>query len=477
MYCHGPRIGAANRLGRDLTKTSGDRRRNHPVRRDMNAGTIPGEAVHVADPRFPLSTDRPRRASPPVRMPTEFELIDQIFLRRARAARVRAEVHAARDGSAPSRLRSTRLGIGDDCALLDLPAGQSLAVSTDMLVCGRHFLPDVDPRKLGHKALAVNLSDLAAMGATPMAFTLSLALPPEIAADVNWLDRFAEGLFALAEPHGCELIGGDTTAGPLTISITIFGALPHGAALRRDAARAGDDIWLSGTLGDARLALGLMRQDWPLTTLGTSDAAGTLAAVRTAMEAPQPRIALGEQLRELAHAAIDLSDGLAGDLAHIARRSGLVAVVDVDAVPRSGWLAACAPEIQKVCTLSGGDDYELCFTAPIASRAALEALNAHGSIDGVALTRVGTMRAPETAAASPTGTPSDMPATHHESMRSGASEDALASRAVIEDIRDTTAPLRLATGTLNQAGQVHWVASDGTPLSLSLTGFDHFDAA
>jgi thiamine-monophosphate kinase len=389
-------------------------------------------------------------------MPTEFELIDHIFLRRARAARQRT-------ASDPRGARGvTQLGIGDDCALLDLPAGQVLAVSTDMLVSGRHFLPDVAPRKLGHKALAVNLSDLAAMGATPVAFTLSLALPPEIAADVAWLDAFAEGLFALAERHHCELVGGDTTAGPLTISITIFGALPQGVALRRDAAQVGDDIWLSGKLGDARLALGLMREDWPHSALGGGSevATETLAEVRSAMETPEPRIALGERVRGLAHAAIDLSDGLAGDLAHIARRSGLLAVVDVDAVPRSTRLAACTPEIQRICTLSGGDDYELCFTAPVSARQALEALHGQPAIDGVALTRVGTMRAPDI---TPDTAASDTTAPQRHADRTDQDNDAARAEG--------------APSASGRAGQVHWVAHDGTPLSLSLTGFDHFDAA
>ncbi len=208
-------------------------------------------------------------------------------------------------------VRKAVLGVGDDCALIDPRPGHHLAISTDMLVSGRHFFADVPPRALGHKALAVNLSDLAAMGAEPRAFTLALALPE---ADPAWLEELAEGMLALADAHGCELIGGDTTRGPLTLSLTVFGDIPARAALRRDAARPGDDIWVSGTLGDARLALGDCRGEWLLPE-------PDFTRVRPRMEKPTPRVALGMALRGVAHAALDISDGLIGDLGHILARS------------------------------------------------------------------------------------------------------------------------------------------------------------
>ncbi len=268
------------------------------------------------------------------------------------------------------------LGVGDDCALLAPGPGMQLAVSSDMLVEGRHFLPTVSPTHLGHKALAVNLSDLAACGAKPLAFTLALAMPR---VDESFLDGFARGLLALADAHGCELIGGDTTQGSLNICITVFGEVPTGAALLRSGAQAGDDIYVSGTVGDARLALEAFR--------------GTLAlpghqfeAVRIAMEQPQPRITLGLALQGLASSAIDVSDGLLGDLAHTLRRSGVGAMVEVDAVPRSAALREQPIAVQRLCTLAGGDDYELVFTAAPqqAGRIAAAAQQA-----GVPATRIG----------------------------------------------------------------------------------------
>ena len=246
------------------------------------------------------------------------------------------------------------LGVGDDCALFAISPGMQLAVSSDMLVEGRHFLPTVQPARLGHKALAVNLSDLAACGAKPMAFTLALALPR---VDEVFLDGFARGLLALADAHDCELVGGDTTQGPLTICITVFGEVPAGQALLRSGARAGDDLYVSGMLGDARLALEVFRGSLAL------DGAAFEAA-RSAMEQPQPRVALGLALRGVASSAIDVSDGLLGDLAHVLRRSGVGADVQVDALPRSGVLRALPEALQRECTLAGGDDYELVFTAP-----------------------------------------------------------------------------------------------------------------
>jgi thiamine-monophosphate kinase len=295
-------------------------------------------------------------------MLSEFDLIKHYFTRTGRV-----------DASG-----RTVLGIGDDCALLAPSPGMQLAVSSDMLVEGRHFFAGADACDLGHKCLAVNLSDLAAMGAAPLGFTLALALP---GADAVWLDGFSRGLFALADLHCCELVGGDTTKGPLNICITIFGELVPGTALRRDAARAGDDIWISGTLGDARLALaGYLKE----TTLSEADF--QLAARR--MHAPTPRVALGRLLAEgrLAHAALDISDGLVGDLGHILAASKVGAVLDVDALPVGPSLARQSLELRRRFTAAGGDDYELCFTAPVANR---DAILAAGEQCGTPVMRVG----------------------------------------------------------------------------------------
>ena len=283
----------------------------------------------------------------------------------------------ARYFTRPSRrVAAVDLGVGDDCALLRAAPGMHLAVSTDMLVEGRHFLPTVAPERLGHKALAVNLSDLAACGAQPLAFTLALALPR---ADDSFLAPFSQGLLALADEHGIELVGGDTTAGPLNICITVFGQVPPGQALLRNGAQAGDEIWVSGVLGDARLALEVFRGR---VALGGE----SFEQARRAMELPQPRVALGMALRGLASAAIDLSDGLLGDLGHVLQRSGVAAVVNVDALPRSAVLAAQPRALQHECLLAGGDDYELLFTAPAHQQAALRAA---ADSAGVAVTRVG----------------------------------------------------------------------------------------
>ena len=310
-------------------------------------------------------------------MPGEFELIARHFIRPSRltgpAGPTRPAPHAA----------GIELGVGDDCALLRVTPGMQLAVSSDMLVEGRHFLSTVAPERLGHKALAVNLSDLAACGAAPLAFTLALALPR---ADDHFLAPFAQGLFALADEHGIELVGGDTTAGPLNICITVFGQVPPGQALLRSGARAGDELWVSGQLGDARLALEVFRGQQALQAM-PGDA---FEQVRRAMELPQPRVTLGVALRGLASAAIDLSDGLLGDLGHVLERSGVVAVVDVDALPRSAVLAAQDPALQHLCLLSGGDDYELLFSAPPHHHGAVQAA---GRAAGVAVTRIGTVLA------------------------------------------------------------------------------------
>ncbi|WP_127995788.1 thiamine-phosphate kinase [Piscinibacter defluvii] len=272
------------------------------------------------------------------------------------------------------------LGVGDDCALLAVRPGMQLAVSSDMLVEGRHFLSTVAPDRLGHKALAVNLSDLAACGAAPLGFTLAFSLPR---ADEAFLEGLARGMFALADEHGIELVGGDTTQGPLNLCLTVFGEVPAGGALLRSGARPGDDLYVSGTVGDARLALEAFR--------------GTLALpgeqfdrVRVAMERPQPRVALGLALRGVATSAIDVSDGLLGDLGHVLKRSEVGACVEVDAVPRSAVLAAQPPAWQRECTLAGGDDYELLFTAAPGDA---ERVRAAGRSAGVAVTRIGRIEA------------------------------------------------------------------------------------
>jgi thiamine-monophosphate kinase len=280
--------------------------------------------------------------------------------------------------------RRALLGVGDDCALLAPTPGQQLAVSSDLLVEGRHFLSSVAPDALGHKSLAVNLSDLAACGASPLAFTLMMALPR---IDEAFLQGFAEGLFELADVHGIELIGGDTTAGPLAIGITVLGELPPGRALRRDAAQVGDDLWVShppgGGLGDARLALEVFRDRAALD-------GGAFATVRRAMERPQPRVALGIALRDLAHAAIDLSDGLSGDLGHILQRSRVGASLNWPALPRSPVMADQPLALQQICLLGGGDDYELLFSVPATARAAVQ--RAAATV-GVAATRIGVVDA------------------------------------------------------------------------------------
>ena len=282
----------------------------------------------------------------------EFDLIERFFKRAARRA---------------------VLGIGDDCALMQMPAGSHMAISTDMLVQGRHFFAGVDPRSLGHKALAVNLSDLAACGAEPMGFTLALALPH---IDEGWLAAFAQGLFALADSHGCELIGGDTTRGPLNICITVFGSVPAPAgqsqALLRSGAQPGDDLYVSGHLGDARLALQALQGQLSLPP-------GLLQATRLRLEEPSPRIALGMALRGLASAAMDLSDGLIGDLGHLLKASQVGATLNTEAVlermaarTHDDWAIAGVSHTQALhCVLSGGDDYELLFTAPPTARKAL----------------------------------------------------------------------------------------------------------
>ncbi len=265
------------------------------------------------------------------------------------------------------------LGLGDDCALLRVPAGQDLAVSIDTLVAGVHFLPDCDPESLGHKALAVGLSDLAAMGAEPAWATLALTLPPELPqSKPDWLAGFCRGLDALARRYRVAVVGGDTTSGPLSVSIQVHGLVPPGQAVRRSGAAPGDLVCVSGTLGDAGLAL---RQVL----------AGDLVAegLRLRLDRPEPRVALGLALRGVASAMIDCSDGLAADLGHILEASGVGAEIHLASLPQSEAVAAVG---DWSLPLAAGDDYELCFTLPPTRRAVLSRLVTAG---GVALAAIG----------------------------------------------------------------------------------------
>ena len=300
----------------------------------------------------------------------EFDLIARYFTR------------PARPGGAVA------LGVGDDCALLTPAPGMQMAVSSDMLVAGRHFFADVDPEALGHKALAVNLSDLAACCARPLAFTLALSLPR---VHEPWLAGFSRGMWALADAHGCELVGGDTTQGPLNICITVFGEVPAGQALLRSGARPGDDIYVSGTLGDARLALESLLGHIALP-------ADMLVLARQRLERPTPRVALGLALRGVASSAMDVSDGLLGDLSHILKASGVGASIDTHVTSHliandayaSSARAQFDQQLIHQCTLAGGDDYELAFTAPPALRAAVAAAS---QTSGTPVTRIGTVSA------------------------------------------------------------------------------------
>jgi thiamine-monophosphate kinase len=277
-------------------------------------------------------------------------------------------------------VRRAVLGGGDDCALLAPTPGMQWAISTDALVEGRHFLTTVPPDALGHKCLAVNLSDLAACGAKPVAFTLSLTLPR---VDEAFLAGFADGLYALADAHDIELVGGDTTAGPLNIGITVLGEVPPGQALRRNGAKPGDELWVSGRLGDARLALEIFRDQLSVTGQAFDE-------LRRAMERPQPRVALGLALRGVASAAIDLSDGLVGDIGHVLRASRVGATLCLDDFPRSHHVDAAPPALRRQCLLAGGDDYELLFAAPAGAH---ERVREAGERAGVAVTCIGTLDA------------------------------------------------------------------------------------
>jgi thiamine-monophosphate kinase len=289
---------------------------------------------------------------------SEFEIIRRYFTRPARTA---------------------VLGVGDDCALVRPRAGTTLAVSTDMLLAGRHFFLHADPGRLGHKALAVNLSDLAAMGADPRWALLAIALPR---ADRRWIAAFSRGFFRIARRFGTELIGGDTAKGPLAISITVMGEVPAALALRRDAARAGDDIWLSGATGEAALALAHLRGRVKLKGRARE-------ACLERLHQPEPRVTLGSRLRGLARSAIDVSDGLLADLGHILKASGVAAELRWEDLPRAEAIASCRDRaLAKKCLLAGGDDYELVFTAPRSKRSEIAAA---GKKSGVSVTAIGTI--------------------------------------------------------------------------------------
>lgn len=277
-------------------------------------------------------------------MPSEFDLIRRYFTH---------------------DVMHTDLGVGDDAALFRPRPGMQLAVSTDMLVAGTHFFPDTDPCDLGWKTLAVNVSDLAAMGAAPRWALLALALPQ---ADERWIAAFARGFLACARAFGVDLIGGDTTRGPLNLAVTIFGEVPVGKAITRAGAQAGDDLWVSGQPGLAALGLAALRGQIELSSAGRS-------ACLAALLRPQPRIALGLGLRDVASAMLDISDGLLGDLAHLLERSGVGAIVDDQALPIDA-LVACGASANaaRAALLGGGDDYELLFAAPTAARAKVLAI-------------------------------------------------------------------------------------------------------
>jgi thiamine-monophosphate kinase len=279
------------------------------------------------------------------------------------------------------RARHTVLGVGDDAALLRIKRGHELVISADMLVAGRHFFRDANPRQLGHKSLAVNLSDLAAMGATPRWATLALALPR---ADVHWVSEFSRGFMTLARRFDVDLIGGDTTRGPLNICVQIMGEVPNGKALRRDGARTGDDLWVSGTLGDAAFALAALKRRIRLKPAELDRCAARL-------HAPRPRVNLGLALRGVAHSAIDISDGLLADLDHVLVASGVAAEIELAALPASPALSRYLDNaVAWSALLAGGDDYELCFSAPRAARARIARA---GSRARVRVTRIGSVRA------------------------------------------------------------------------------------
>jgi len=292
-------------------------------------------------------------------LPSEFDLIAKHFTRPATNA---------------------VLGVGDDAALVDVSNGMDLAVSTDTMVQGTHFFPDVHPENLGHKALAVNLSDMAAMGAMPYWAMLALTLP---AVDDAWLAAFSKGFFDLAGEFNVSLIGGDTTRGPLSLTVTIMGEVPAGAALRRSGAKAGNDIWVSGNIGDAALAVAHRNGKLVLTEADYHEAVMRLYE-------PTPRVGLGQALRGMATAAIDVSDGLLADLGHICRLSGVGATVDAASIPLSAIGARHVASLEGLTAIvAGGDDYELCFTAPANARESIQDLT---DMLNIPLTRIGQVR-------------------------------------------------------------------------------------
>ena len=264
------------------------------------------------------------------------------------------------------------LGGGDDCALFSVQSGKQIATSTDLLLEGRHFFSDVDPRTLGHKALAVNLSDLAAMGATPIACLLGLGLP---GMDTDWIEKFADGFYALADAYACPLIGGDTTRSlhGVTLSVTVFGAIDPLRAMRRSAAQAGDEIWVSGYLGAADIACRMLADE-------IKPDPELLKNIRHALELPVPRVELGSMLAEYAHAAIDVSDGLLQDLGHILTASGCGAQIFESQLPIHSALSGLPETLLRQAALAGGDLYELCFTAPVSAHAAIQEIGRHLNI-------------------------------------------------------------------------------------------------
>ncbi|MDR2688560.1 MAG: thiamine-phosphate kinase [Azoarcus sp.] len=291
-------------------------------------------------------------------MPSEFDLIRRHF--------TRPPAH-------------THLAVGDDAALFEVTPGMQLAVSTDTLVAGVHFFPETDPGDLGWKTLAVNLSDLAAMGAQPRWTTLALTLPR---VDDEWLTAFARGFFACAEIYGVDLVGGDTTRGPLAMTATVFGEVPPDAAITRSGGQAGDDLWVSGQPGLAALGLAALRGQVRL-------AGEARARALAALHHPLPRVELGLALRGIAHAMLDISDGLIGDLAHLCKRSGLAATLEAESLPLAALTATgIEPAYARDCLLAGGDDYELLFAAAPTRRARLTALARQS---GLALNRIGSL--------------------------------------------------------------------------------------
>ncbi|MEI7073517.1 thiamine-phosphate kinase [Pectobacterium versatile] len=284
-----------------------------------------------------------------------------------------------------NRVRSSRrdveLGIGDDCALLTVADKQMLAVSTDTLVSGVHFLPDIDPADLGYKSLAVNLSDLAAMGADPAWLSLAITLPK---SNSQWLSAYSDSLFELLDYYGMQLVGGDTTRGPLSLTLTIHGLVPAGRALTRRGARIGDWIYVTGSLGDSAAGLAILQN-----TLHVDDEETRQRLLQRHLR-PQPRILQGQALRDLASSAIDLSDGLISDLQHILKASECGARINLDAIPQSDWLRGCVGEEQALrWALSGGEDYELCFTVPEINRGALELALGHLGADYTCIGQIG----------------------------------------------------------------------------------------